>query len=92
MNDENNKNIKIYLLGYNKMYFVYNEKIYQGKPREIKGNTYTFYKPNGSWYQDYIVINQLFVWETVDELKQKLHDRVRHLVYKNNNKNDWEQQ
>lgn len=58
------------------MYFVYEDKIYEWQLKEKTNNWYKFYKPNWSWYQDYITVKELFVWETVEELKNKLIKRV----------------
>lgn len=58
------------------MYFVYEDKIYEWQLKEKTNNWYKFYKPNWYWYQDYITVKELFVWETVEELKNKLIKRV----------------
>lgn len=68
-------------MGGEKKWFVFGNKIYQWVVkgnRKVKDETFIkFQNPLSKNYQDYVDISELFVWETVEEIKKKVIDWIR---------------
>ena len=74
------------------MYFIYEDSIYQGNVIEQKTvenwhTVYTFHKPKSKVLQDNILIFDLYVADTVEELKDKIVKRANGLTYKEKKSN-----